>query len=164
VSDRLPRPPVRLLSAQPDGTANGLSRAAAHFLGPEHDDTRYIVLEVERDELRHKDPTDTDVAVLRAVRAAMPADQEALAAMVREALDAEFETSTPLFSLTERGRYEQALHEWRDGKGLTDADVQREWVALFGEQIPGPAGAETAQLVEFVLEMRGALDDDEPAQ
>ena len=106
--------------------------------------------------------TGADVAVLRTVRVAMPAAQSELAAMVAETLDAEFEPTTPLISLTHRGTYERALAEWAADKDLTAADIREAWVLHFGADVPGPEGAATAELVEFVLEMRGPLDEEAP--
>ena len=159
--DRISRPPVKLLAAQPDGTLNGLARAASHFLGPAHDESRFLVLEVVRDELRHKDTSDADTAILRIKRAAMPAGQTELAAMLQEALDAEHEGTVPAFALTDRGRYENALAEWVTEKGLTNEDLRERWVLHFGDQIPPPPVCSTEALIEFVLEMRGPVDEDE---
>jgi hypothetical protein len=159
VSDRLSRPPVVVKAAQPDGTNNGLGRAATHFLGPNFKDTRFLVFEVGRQELVHKDATGTDVAVLEILKVAMPADQQTLAAMLGEALAADFEGTMPAFPVTDRGRYEAALDEWAEKKDLGPADVRAEWEKLFGPEVPGPAGAATEHLIEFVLEVAGPLDD-----
>jgi hypothetical protein len=164
VPDRLSRPPVRLLAAQPDGTLNGLGRAASHFLGPDHEVSRFLVLEVVRDELRHKDTSDADTAILRIKRAAMPGGQDELAAMLQEALDADFEGTVPAFALTDRGRYETALAGWVTEKGLTNEDLRERWVLHFGDQVPAPPVCSTEALIEFVLEVVGPVDDEEPAQ
>jgi hypothetical protein len=79
--------------------------------------------------------------------------------MVAEALDAEFEGTVPAFALTQRGAYETALAEWAKDKGLSAEDVRDRWLLHFGDQIPGPDAAATEHLVEFVLEMRGPLDE-----
>lgn len=154
--DRLSRPPVKLQSAQPDGTLNGLGRAAQHFLGQDQEQHRFLVLEVGLDELRHKMSTGADVAVLTIVKVAMPADQQTLAEMLSEALAADFEGTVPAFPITDRGRYEAALDVWAEKQDLGPADVRQEWEKHFGSEVPGPAGAETAHLAEFVLEVAGA--------
>lgn len=161
--DRISRPPVVLKTAQPDGTLNGLGRAARHFLGPDHKDTRYLVVEVGREELRHKDATGTDVAVLEILKVAMPADQQWLATSLQEALDADFQGTVPAFPITDRGRYEAALDAWAEKKDLGPAEVRQEWEKVFGADVPGPAGAAMEHLIEFVLEVAGPLDDEPEA-
>jgi hypothetical protein len=164
LSDRLSRPPVKLLGAQPDGTNNGLGRAAKHFLGPDFADTRFLVLEVGRQELRHKDATGADVAVLEIVKAAMPADQKDLAAMLTDCLAADFEGTIPAFPVTDRARYEVALSEWADQKGLNPAQVRQVWEEHFGPEVPGPSGSAMEHLAEFVLEHAEAYLADAPAE
>lgn len=163
MSERLSRPPVVLKAAQPDGTNNGLGRAAAHFLSPAFKDTRFLVVEVGRQELVHKDATGTDVAVLEILKVAMPAGQQDLAAMLSEALAADFEGTVPAFPVTDRGRYEAALSEWADANGYNPAKVRQLWEEQFGADVPGPAGSALEHLVEFVLEVAGQPEGTELA-
>lgn len=150
--DRTSRPPVKLLGAQPDGQNNGLGRASKHFLGKDQEEHRLLVLEVGLDELRHKMSTGADVAVLAIVKVAMPAAQQDLAAMLNEALAADFEGTIPAFPVTDRARFDAALNEWAEKEDLSRDDVRAAWVKHFGEDVPGPLGAEQQRLAEFALE------------
>ena len=141
MSERLSRPPVKIKAAQPDGSLNGLHRAAKHFLSPDFKATKFLVVEVGRQELVHKDATGADVAVLEIVRVAMPAAQQDLAAMLQEALDADFEGTIPAFPATDRAKYEAALDKWVKDKGYEPGDVRAAWVDHFGEEVPGPTGS-----------------------
>jgi len=159
VSDRLSRPPVVLKAAQPDGTLNGLGRAAKHFLGPDYQNTRYIVAEVGRQELVHKDATGTDVAVLEIRKVAMPDDQAGLAQALQVALDADFEGTAPAFPITDYERWQSALDAWAERNDYGPADVRQQWEKHFGPEVPGPTGASAQTLAEFVLEVAGPLDE-----
>jgi hypothetical protein len=164
VTDRLSRPPVKLKAAQPDGTNNGLHRAAAHFLSDAYKDSRFLVVEVEREEKVHKDATGADVAILGIAKVGMPADQQQLAAMLHDCLAADFEGTVPAFPVTDRGRYEAALDAWAEKEDLGPAEVRAAWEKHFGAEVIGPIGADTALLAEFVLEVAGGLPeiDDDP--
>lgn len=170
MSERLSRPPVVLKGAQPDGSLNGLARTARHFLGPDFQDSRFLVVEVEREEKIHKDKSGADVAVLGIVRVAMPDEQTTLGQMLQVALDADFAGTIPAFPLSDYERYQAALDAWAEKKDYGPADVRKEWETHFGPEVPGPVGASIQHLVEFVLEVSGPLDDerddpgpDEPA-
>lgn len=162
MSDRLSRPPVRLKAAQPDGTNNGLARAAKHFLGPDQKESRFLILEVGLDELVHKMSTGTDVAGLEILKVAMPAAQQDLAAMLGETLAADFEGTIPAFPVTDRAKWEGALSGWAEKEGFNPAQVRTEWEKHFGPEVPGPTGAALEHLVEFVLEVSGQPDDTTP--
>jgi hypothetical protein len=164
VSERISRPPIKLKAAQPDGSNNGLGRAASHFLGPDSKDSRFLIVEVGRQELVHKDASGADVAVLEILKVAMPAAQQDLAAMLGDCLAADFEGTVPAFPVTDRGKYEAKLDAWAEQNGFNPAKVREEWEEHFGPDAPpGPTGALMEHLVEFVLEVAGAPDEEDTA-
>jgi hypothetical protein len=172
VSDRIPRPPVKVRGGVPDGLQlNGLGDVAKHFLRAEPD-PKFALVQLGRRQLIHDDEEGSDIAVLEILAIEVPgeAGQLELERQILAHRDQRTAVGTlPFDQPYESNDADRALdlaHRIQVWADLDSKDPRAEWEGFFGpygDGVPtGPRGGTLEHLLQF-CEHFGIPTRDEPA-
>jgi hypothetical protein len=172
MSDRIPRPPVKIRGGVPDGIQlNGLGDVAKHFLRAEPD-PKFAIVQLGRRQLIHDDDEGSDIAVLEihAIEVPGEAGQLELERMILSHRDIRTAAGTlPFDQPYESNDVDRALdlaHRIQVWADLDSKDARAEWEGFFGpygDDVPtGPKGGSLEHLLQF-CEHFGIPTRDEPA-